>query len=749
MTELLAPAGDLISLKAAIASGADAVYLGLSAFNARIKAENFNYDNIGDTVNYCHLFGVKVYVTLNISIKDSEIAELERAVEACRNAKADALIVCDPAVLDIAHKIAPEMPLHASTQLGICNAEGAKYAEKLGFTRVVLSREVTLREIKEIKNSTRLEIECFIQGALCAAFSGKCLLSSITNGGSGNRGRCLQPCRLPYTETTTGESGYLLSTSDLCLAKRLKDLYDVGVSSFKIEGRLRRPAYVYDTVRTYREIIDNGFEVSENNLKTLKAAYNRGNFTEGYAFSDTKSIMSTEVQGNLGIRAGKITDIKKGYAVISGNYKFSIGEGYKLLNESGAEVGGGRIDKIVGGNPMLAGAKKGYFVHITSSSDFVFDEKKLKTDVSYLLDKNGIFSLKLSAGGASVSVNSAYAFEKAENRPLEKSVIESAIGRFGGEVFAPSGISGDIEGSFFAPRSELNGLRRSGLEMLKREILNSYKNQKNSAKYFDIIIQKGLNYNNLIAVELQNAGQLSKDLLSSADIIVYYPDIFSTGTAKAFIESVKSICGKEIFLKLTPNARSNDVMLFREMLSSCAFDGIYADNLYAVELAFEYRLKLFSGIGLNIFNHISAAYFGGDYYAVSTELNAREISCFALPFVYAYGRLPLMNLSHCVNKLLKNENCKTCSYEGRFVYNDRKNYKFDVIRNKAANCYFTLFNSKITDISAKFINNNFNYYLNMLQCDSAEAAAVAAAFKAGRPLGTAECTYGHMQRGVL
>ena len=332
MTEILAPAGDLISLKAAIASGADAVYLGLSAFNARIKAENFTADNIAEITRYCHLFGVKVYVAVNISVKESEIPEVEKLISACSDAKVDAFIVSDLAVLDIAKKLAPSVRLHASTQFGICNAEGAKFAESVGFSRVVLSREATLEEIRRIREETSLEIEYFVHGALCVAFSGKCLMSSFINGGSGNRGRCLQPCRLQYTEKYTGKTGYLLSTSDLCLIDKLKELADAGVSSFKIEGRLRRPEYVYKTVSTYKKVIDSGFIVDENDIKILQSAYNRGNFTQGYSFDDTDKILSTTTQGNIGVSAGRITEtFEDGFVKTDRISDFKKGQGYLSL----------------------------------------------------------------------------------------------------------------------------------------------------------------------------------------------------------------------------------------------------------------------------------------------------------------------------------------------------------------------------------------------------------------------------------
>lgn len=333
MIEILAPAGDLISLKSAIASDTDAVYLGLSAFNARIKAENFTTENIKDTVDYCHLFGVKVYVTINIAMKESEKEELKSIIVACGQANVDAFIITDMLALELAKEFAPKVRLHASTQFGVCNAEGAKFAESLGFSRVVLSREATIEEIKKIKAETNLEIEYFVHGALCVAFSGKCLMSSFINGGSGNRGRCLQPCRLFYTEKTTGKQGYLLSTSDLCLAENLKELAAAGVSSFKIEGRLRRPEYVFKTVSTYKKIVKNGFIAQKNDINALKSAYNRGNFTKGYSFDDTKNIMSEKVQGNIGLLVGKVASVdKQGYAEIRFFDKISEGQGYKLLD---------------------------------------------------------------------------------------------------------------------------------------------------------------------------------------------------------------------------------------------------------------------------------------------------------------------------------------------------------------------------------------------------------------------------------
>ena len=534
MIEILAPAGDLISLKSAIASDTDAVYLGLSAFNARIKAENFTTENIKDTVDYCHLFGVKVYVTINIAVKESEKEELKKIIVACGQANVDAFIITDMLALELAKEFAPKVRLHASTQFGVCNAEGAKFAESLGFSRVVLSREATIEEIKKIKAETNLEIEYFVHGALCVAFSGKCLMSSFINGGSGNRGRCLQPCRLFYTEKTTGKQGYLLSTSDLCLAENLKELAAAGVSSFKIEGRLRRPEYVFKTISTYKKIVKNGFIAQKNDINALKSAYNRGNFTKGYSFDDTKNIMSEKVQGNIGLLVGKVASVdKQGYAEIRFFDKISEGQGYKLLDENGFEKSGGAFPKEKNGKYPIVGAKPGYEIRKTSDAEFTFSEKKIPVKVKYLIDENGKFSATYEYKSFSYTVSSD--FEKAQNKPLDEMTITDSLSKTGDTCFVVEKVSGKILSDVFAQRSVLNSLRRDALDGLKEEILKSYIFAKNDEKPLETIIKNRKNYNNLIAVEVQNENQLSRRIINEADAIVFFPDEFSEKSVSLFL----------------------------------------------------------------------------------------------------------------------------------------------------------------------------------------------------------------------
>ncbi|MDE7329900.1 MAG: U32 family peptidase, partial [Clostridia bacterium] len=336
MSEILAPAGDEKSAVAAINAGADAIYLGLKQFSARSSAENFDFEIFEKTVKYAHAFGVKVYVAMNTLVKSSELEEFFQAAVTAWNRGADALIISDVFLGAYIKKHYPEIVLHLSTQAGVCNAYGAKFAKKLGFSRVILARETKIEDIKAIADI--IETEVFIQGALCTCFSGQCYLSSFAGGNSGNRGKCKQPCRKKYSIDRYGfeESSYRLSLSDLSIGEDIESLIEAGVFSFKIEGRMRRAEYVASAVKYYKNILNGNS--SKLDLSDLKRTYNRGNYTKGLAFGQDRSFISSSVQGHIGEFVGQIK-------VISGKYfcqsvsKFSIGDGFKILRD-GKEAGG-------------------------------------------------------------------------------------------------------------------------------------------------------------------------------------------------------------------------------------------------------------------------------------------------------------------------------------------------------------------------------------------------------------------------
>ena len=308
--ELLAPVGSEEALIAAVENGADAVYFGGRLFSARQYASNFNREELEWAIDYAHVRGVKAYVTVNTLIKDSELEEAFDYLQFLCNAGADAVIVQDLGILRLLREQLPGLPVHASTQMTIHNAEGVKFLHEMGVKRVVLARELSLNEIRSIKSQTSCEIETFIHGALCFSYSGQCLLSSMIGGRSGNRGYCAQPCRKKYRIKEI--EGYLLSPKDLNMSEHIPDLVKAGIDSFKIEGRMKRHEYVAGVVRIYRKLIERYFEaqgnfhVTDEEKHTLLQLFNRG-FTTGYFFWNPGSqLMSRKYPHNIGTEIGTV-----------------------------------------------------------------------------------------------------------------------------------------------------------------------------------------------------------------------------------------------------------------------------------------------------------------------------------------------------------------------------------------------------------------------------------------------------------
>jgi putative protease len=286
LPELLCPAGSFECLVAAVEAGADAVYLGGKRFGARAYAKNFDTEELARAVSYCHLHGVKLYVTLNTLIYDKELSDAVSYAAELYEMGVDALIIADLGAVREIRRQVPRLPLHASTQMSLHNAAGVDVAERLGCERAVVARELSFADIKKITEGTGIEIEVFLHGALCVCHSGQCLFSSMVGGRSGNRGECAQPCRLPYN------GGHPLSLKDLSLAEHIPELIDSGVSSLKIEGRMKSPAYVYTVTKIYRRLLDEGRAATAKELSELRAVFSRDGFTDGYFTGKIKEKMT-------------------------------------------------------------------------------------------------------------------------------------------------------------------------------------------------------------------------------------------------------------------------------------------------------------------------------------------------------------------------------------------------------------------------------------------------------------------------
>lgn len=407
--EILAPAGGYDALVAAVRCGANAVYLGGKALNARRNASNFSDEELKEAVAYCHARGVKVYLTLNTLVADSELETAYDAIECACNSHADALILQDIGLVSLVRQACPDMPMHASTQMSVQSIEGVKELEKLGFTRVVLPRELSESEIAAIAAKTDMELEYFVHGALCMCVSGQCLMSSVLGGRSGNRGLCAQPCRLPFG--VNGKGGNALSLKDLSLVDELRRLERAGICSFKIEGRMKRPEYVAAAVTACKNSLNN---INDSNInEALRAVFSRSGFTKGY------------FEGKLG---------KDMFGV---RRKEDVGGAAPVLS---------RLARLYDGeNPL---------VPVDMQLDFKRSEP---------------LTLKVTACGRSATVKGEIPSE-AVNKPASEGDLRDRLSKCGGTQFYARNISIDLDEGLNAPASAINGLRRQALSELDGEL---------------------------------------------------------------------------------------------------------------------------------------------------------------------------------------------------------------------------------------------------------------------------------------
>ena len=529
--ELLAPAGSMDALKAALNAGADAVYIAGKQFGARHYAANFDEKEIKEAVKFAHLREVKIYVTVNTLIKDIELKEIAKYLIFLHKIGVDAILVQDIGVAKLARKLVPDLKLHASTQMTIHNLEGVKWASEMGFKRVVLSREMELSEIENIsKNikSEEIELEIFAHGALCYSYSGQCLISSFIGGRSGNRGMCAQPCRRQYNLVIGEKDGYgrpfklktfpikekyLLSTRDLAIYEHLDKISRLYPCSIKIEGRMRSPEYVAIVVNIYRNALDliarGKWKSKKEDIDTLKLAFNR-DFTGGYILENNcNKVMGRNLPGNRGIYIGSLLKYEKStnraLFKIKGDVYPQKGDGivfvrpntdekdYGMLINESPEIYKNRIKFKV-----RRDLKPGTSLYLTRSKVLVDkahkiingSESKLKNqilvDLNILIENNGNIKLKSKFNGADgilkLEMNADFKMQKAINRPLEKKTLEKHFKKTGGTPFKVENMNIEYSGHLFAPIGELNRVRRELFKKIEEKIISSYKPSKNKIK---------------------------------------------------------------------------------------------------------------------------------------------------------------------------------------------------------------------------------------------------------------------------
>lgn len=701
--ELLAPAGNLEILKGVIESGADAVYVGGSMFGARAYANNFTEEELLEAIDFAHLRGVKVYLTVNTLIKNSEFSKLYDYLLVYYKRGLDAVIVQDIGVVKAIHEYFPSMEIHTSTQMTVTGADGVRFLSQFGVTRVVMAREVSLAEMKRIHEETGMELEAFVHGALCYSYSGQCLFSSILGGRSGNRGRCAQPCRLPYTVEGKKDE-FILSLKDMCGIKALDKLHDAGVYSLKIEGRMKQLEYACGVVKYYRSYIDSMKPVSDADYDRIKALGNRCGFTDRYYFDHNGSDMVTYVKPNFVSNAAEPSPEKR---------KLSI-EGELVLRES---------------EPGSLTVKRGDVTY-KASIEPVSAALKAPLDKKAAIDR----------------------INKTGDTDFEFSHIKAQIGE---NVFVPNGALNKLR------RDAISGLCDKLLKKYYRndaryaDISSMCELPEHVVKSDAVHEDGAVNAKDYTAIcSCMTRTQL--DTLISYDCFdVFYLDfdMYERKTLiQQFADDVKCLTkrNKKVYLMLPTIFRADSSDYFVSIakeLDKVSFEGFVVKNyeeLYLTENLFTGK-KVILDHNMYTFNDVSRSVFfehgvSGD--TVPLELNSKEImhrnNIGSQMIVYGY--YPLMTTANCVHK-----NTKGCDKKQKLIYlKDRYNKSFAVCNN-CKECYNTIYNSLPTMLTKNISKlkeagiRSFRYSFTI---------ETPKQIKAVMDDKVAEYTNGHYKRGV-
>lgn len=671
--ELLAPAGDWKSFIAAVEAGADAVYFGGKDFSARSFAVNLSREEIAKAIDYAHLRGVKCYAAVNTLVKGDEFAKLLDYINFLYAEGIDALIIQDLGVFNLCRKFFPDLALHASTQMSAHNLEDVLELEKMGFKRVVLARELTLEEIQEVKKKSKIEIECFVHGALCFSYSGQCLLSSMIGGRSGNRGKCAQPCRKKYSLVNCKNgankdiSGYLLSTKDICALDILDKMQ--FIDSLKIEGRMKSAAYIAGVISKYRKAIDcaaRSEKISEEKLEADKremaSIFNRGGFSYGYLLDKKpKDLISLDRSKNSGVPVGEVIEAAHGAIKIRVK-DIAVNDGLEIWGRQGQEKNVGfRVEKISGDivDLVIAGdirvgdkVYKNYDYKLNKKLEALSEENyQKKTPVKMVFRAEEGKNIMLEMNG--IKAEGAKA-ETAIKVVTSEDVAREQLSKLGATPFVAEKIDVAMIGKVYIPLKDLNNLRRDAAEKLEKEIINSFKRGKKDEpddirKDFDAVFgAREVKAERKIAVQSDDPAAL--DLLADRKISRIYTAL------KIDIEKFHKN-NIEVYQVLPKILREGEKI---EIFSG--YDGFLVPSLGYLEVLPK-KAKKAGDFQLNIFNSFAAkelknlGFFG---FTASPESKLDEINSLEAGGLekeaIVYGFLALMTSEHCV--LYKTKYCK-------------------------------------------------------------------------------------------
>ena len=774
--ELLAPAGSIESLYAAINNGADAVYLGGSKFSARAYASNFDNETMKKAVDYCHSYGVKIYVTMNTLLKEKELNEAIKYVGYLYEIGVDALIVQDLGLVSLIQEKYSDFEIHASTQVTIHNGEGAIYFKEKGFTRIVLSRELSLEEIKHISKDLNIETEMFIHGALCVCYSGQCLMSSMIGGRSGNRGRCAQPCRMEYTlkSNNMGEKkAYLLSPKDMCTIENIKDIIDSGAYSLKVEGRMKRPEYVAGVVENYRKAIDKEYYNKKFNVqegkKVLLQLFNREGFSTAYLRKNIgKDMMSYKFPKNTGVEIGKVLD--NGEVILKES--LSLGDGIRFKDK------GFTLSKILKNKQEVKKAeigdrvtlfpkeyKKGEILYRTSSKElFLSLEESIKPYMKKIslrgeVDFKVNFKIKLKTSfmGKIYEVEGDIV-EKASNKPLDKERIINALKKSGEYPYKLENIEFSAFEEGFIKIASLNNLRRELFDKILKDVTSKYRRKRDIKETLkkDINLKENkelsILYTCCTKEQLKALGELKVKNIG-VDLSLKSKDRISLKDLEEF---------KDLNLYiLTPEIIKEEFDLVVEEIEKASkyIKGVITSNAGIIN-KFKDKLYLIGDYKLNIFNSKALEFYREDLnnVSLSLELNKKEIKEIGYKGAVLcgiYGKTELMVSEYCpigssFGGKCKDKDCNGACMKDSFTLIDRMNEGFKVMTDKY--CRSHILNSlplnlidEIKDLKAIGINE---FRVDFKDESENDVIEIVNEIKGVKKVEGKKFTKGHYKRGV-
>lgn len=695
--ELLAPAGTMENFMAALESGADAIYLGGKVFNARAHAANFGIDELREAVRLAHILDVSVYVTVNILIGDTELKDLEQYIKDLDSIGVDAIIVQDLAVAEIAKRVAPNIHLHGSTQMTAATLDAVRFYESLGFTRVVLARELSLKEIQHICKHCKAEIEVFVHGALCVCYSGQCLMSSFIGGRSGNRGACAQPCRLPYELLDSkGESvlpkheAYLLSPKDLNYSEHMNELVAAGVTSFKVEGRMKKVSYVRQVIGTYREILDEA-SIHENQRKALASGFNRG-FSTAY-LEDTvgRQMMTVVAPNHQGKPIGE-SYTKKGEVYLSLTEPIEQGSLVKILQSNGSVTyytvddewtcvsdtlyKGRPAEGLAVGQLYLASTPKN-----TKSRGLQEFTRKYDMSVYLSVGSNGETNYtELTAildSGLSVTVTNEYVPAIANKVPTSLEKVTEQLSRLGNTLFRLSYV--DIpDGPYMWPASVLNALRRDAVTALETALITHHVESWQALQVtgdvdYDFKAQHELSYDTcpMISARVDEIEGVKAAIAGGAQKIVFGGDRLSrTPYALSVYDEVARLCAQSdvICTFATPRVvKDDEVEAYKHTLEAIVQAHPDSISIHVPQALLWLRELGYTGAieadtGLNIFNTPTLHFW--EQLHISCVNPSQELTLKQITELAKHSHVPIETMIHGYTEMMISEYCAIASFVG-------------------------------------------------------------------------------------